>query len=244
MQTKMIAAIVALAMGGVVLAGCNDKTTVNNAGSNTTGVSVSGNGQAFGAPDVAVVTIGVQADAPTVAAARESAASTAQAIIDSLKKNGVADKDAQTTQFNIDPQYDFRPGASQNVITGYRVTNVLTVKVRKIDTTSRVLDDAPAAGGNNTVVRGVTFTIDDPTKLRETARTSALKEAQAKAEQLAKDSGVKLGKPISISENSGPVPFAANVVTAPRTGPGDTSTPIQTGELTVSITVNVLYAID
>jgi uncharacterized protein len=243
MKVRLITAALGLMLATVALSACTRKgdTIVNTPGSTANGISVSGTGQVFGSPDVAVITLGVQAQAANVADARQTAAAAAQAVIDSVKKNGVADKDVQTTQFSIQPQYDFKPNGGQT-IRGYQVTNVLTVKVRKIDTAGKVLDDATAAGGNNTLVQGVSFTIDDPTKLRESARADALKDAKTRAQQLADNAGVKLGNPISISESSGAIPLAANFVTAPRTG--DSSTPIQTGELQVSVTVNVLYAIE
>lgn len=234
----------ALVGATLVVAGCTTKkgdTIVNTPGSTTNGISVSGTGEAFGSPDIAVITLGVQAQAATVAEARETAAATAQAVINSVKKNGVADKDIVTTQFTITPQYDFRANGGQT-IRGYQVTNVVSIKVRKIDTAGKVLDDATAAGGNNTLVQSISFTIDDPSKLREAARADALKDAQDKAEQLARNAGVKLGKPMAISESTGsvPIPFAA----APARAAADTATPIQTGDLRVTISVQVLYAIE
>jgi uncharacterized protein YggE len=241
MSAKGLIVVILLAVAALGAAACKSgDTIVNTPGSTTTGISVSGTGEAFGTPDIALLTLGVQAQAANVADARQTAATTAQAIIDSLKKNGVADKDIQTTQFSISPQYDFRSNGTQT-IRGYQVTNTLSVKIRKIDTTSKVIDDATAAGGNNTLVQGISFTIDDPTKLQEAARTDALKEAQAKAEQLAKDAGVKLGKPVTISESLGNVPIPANAAVARA---ADTATPIQAGELQVSITVTVLYSIE
>lgn len=241
MRTSMFAAAAVAAVVALISAGCSEGDTVVNTPGSTVGISVSGTGQAFGTPDIAVLTLGVQAQAATVEEARETAAARAQAIIDAVKANGVADKDVQTVQYDIQPQYDFRPNGVQS-IRGYQVTNVLSVKVRNINTTSKVLDDATRAGGNSTVVRGVSFTIDDPTALREAARTDALRDAKAKAEQLAREAGVGLGRPISISESGGPVPLPATGLLAPRTG--DTSTPIQTGELQVNITVTVVYEID
>jgi uncharacterized protein YggE len=239
--------VVALALLGaatLLAAACTTEegdTIVNTPGSTTNGITVSGRGEAFGSPDVALISLGVQAQATTVAEARETSASTAQAVIDSVKKNGVADKDIVTTQFTIQPQYDFRSNGGQT-IRGYQVTNVISIKVRKIDTAGKVLDDATAAGGNNTLVQGISFTIDDPSKLQEAARADALKDAQDKAEQLAKNAGVKLGKPMAISESTGstPIPYAAETARAAA----DTVTPIQTGDLQVTISVQVLYAIE
>jgi uncharacterized protein YggE len=234
----------ALIGAALVLAGCGgSRTTVNAPGANTNGLSVTGTGRASGPPDIVILQIGVQADAVNVAAAREQAAVAAQAVTDSVKKNGVDDKDVRTSQFSIQPQYDTsRTGAS--VIRSYRVSNVLTVKVRKIDNAGKVIDDAASAGGNNTVVQSIAFSIDNPTKLQDTAREDAMKQAQARASQLAKLGNVSLGKPISISESGGVQPFFANAsaLAAPRTA--DTSTPIESGQLDITVTVNVLYAIE
>jgi uncharacterized protein YggE len=239
---KVILVFAGLAVALFATACGEGDTIINTPGAEALGISVSGTGEAFGEPDIALITLGVQAQAEDVATAREEAAATAQALIDSVKANGVAERDIQTTQFEIQPQYDFSQGRSPTII-GYEVTNVLTIRVRKIDSTSKILDDATAAGGNSTVVRSVSFTIDDPTELRAEARSLALKEARAKAEQLANDAGVSLGDVLSISENIGfsPQPAALDAIAAPRTG---AATPIETGELQVSVTVSVRYDID
>jgi len=218
-------------------------TIVNSEGATTTGINVSGTGRASGTPDTVVLQLGVQAEARTVAEARDLAARAAQGVIDSLKKNGVDDRDIRTVQFDIQPQFDAGVRGTPTV-RAYRVSNVLSVKVRKIDNAGKVIDDAAAAGGNNTVVQSIAFSIDDPTKLEARAREAAVKEARDKAEQLAKLGGVKLGNPITITEGGGPQPIFINAaaLVAPRTG-GD-STPIQSGQLDVTITVSVLYRIE
>src|SRR5581483_7296649 len=96
LNLKLVGAVV-IVLAALGAAACTSKTTVNAPGAAQNGITVTGSGQAFGSPDVAVITLGVQAQAATVADARETAASTAQAVIDSVKKNGVADKDIQTT---------------------------------------------------------------------------------------------------------------------------------------------------
>lgn len=239
-------ALIAIGLAGVGLVACDEGDTYLNtpgAGGTDTGIHVTGSGEAFGTPDVALISLGIQAEATTVAAAREAAASRAQAVIEAVKKNGVADKDIQTTQYSIQPQYDYNRTNGTQTIRGYKIINVLSVKVRKIDSTSKVLDDATAAGGNNTLVQGISFTIDDPTKLQEEARTKAVDAAKKVAEQLAKDAGVKLGKPISITESSGYSPVYAEAGLA-RSAAADTATPIETGELQVNISVTIMYSFE
>jgi uncharacterized protein YggE len=223
---------------------CNYKIeTVVQPSGQPTGVNVSGVGRAVGTPDVVILQLGVNAERSTVDAAREAAARALQSIIDTLKANGVADRDIQTLQFSIQPQYDFTGGAQR--LRAYRVVNVVTARVHKLENAGKAIDDAARAGGNDAVVQSVQFTIDDPAKLQSEAREEAVKQAHARAEALADHAGVKLGRPISITESpppqQGPQPLAA-----PRTAAESAlaQTPIQAGELEVVVTVNVVYAVE
>jgi hypothetical protein len=122
------------------------------------------------------------------------------------------------------------------------VTNTVTVKVRKIDQTGPVLDAVATAGGNLTRVNSVSFSIDDPTPFYNQARTKAVADAVATAKQLADNAGVKLGKVTYITESSnipGPI-YRTDLAAAPGK---DTSTPISTGEITITADVQISYAI-
>jgi len=235
-----IAGLLLLALLGAACEG--DKVTVATQQSQSMGVSVGGEGKVSGAPDIAVLTLGVSALAPSVKDARDQAATAMKGIVDSIKGNGVDAKDIQTTQLSIQPEYTWRD--SNQVLTGYRVTNIVTAKLRNIDNTSKVIDDAAAAGGDLTQIQGISFTIDDPAKLRDEARQEAVADAKAKAQRLAELSGVGLGKVMSISETftAPPVPLAQGALIAPATGPGPTT--IETGQMDVVVTVQVVYAIE
>ncbi len=204
------------------------------------GIQVSGTGSAFGVPDVALIDLGVSVEKSTVTAARDDAAGAMQEVIDTLKDNGVEDKDIQTTRFSIQPVFDYPDG--RQVLRGFEVTNMVTAKVRDIDRLDDVLDDAAEAGGDVVQIQGLRFDIDDPSELEAEAREDAVSEARDKGETLAELSGVSLGKPISISESavSPPIPLAERALA----GAADVATPIEAGELEVTVTVNVLFAID
>jgi uncharacterized protein YggE len=205
--------------------------------------SATGTGSVTGKPDVAVLTLGVQARRSTVAAARDAAASAQKGIIDSLKANGVAEKDIQTVQFSVQPQYDYSTTGTPRV-TGYVVSNVVTAKIRDLDKAGKAIDDAIAAGGNDAVVQNIVFTIDDPSKLREQAREEAVKLAKEQAQQLVGAAGAKLGKLLSISESGGVIPYERSFAAPAATGDVKVETPVQPGELEITISVNVLYAIE
>ena len=122
------------------------------------------------------------------------------------------------------------------------MTNMVSVKVRDLDAVGRVVDDAVEAGGDALRVNSIAFTIDDPTELQAEARVKAMRDAKAKAEALAEEGGVKLGRPIIISESVFlPVKeeryFKGGV-------PEEASTPIAPGTLEVRVTVYVTFEIE
>ncbi|MGD0116123.1 MAG: SIMPL domain-containing protein [Dehalococcoidia bacterium] len=242
---KSIAALILLSLAALALLGSacgSEKVTLAAQDNNTQGITVSGEGKVSGTPDVAVLSLGVSSVKPTVKEARDDAAGTMQNVINAIKGDGVADKDVQTTQYNISPEYDYPPNASPK-LTGYRVTNTVTIKVRDVNTTSQVLDDVTAAGGDIVQVQGITFTIDNPETLQDQARGDAVTDAKARAQRIADSAGVTLGAPISISEgtNVPAVPvFAGAANGSAAVAP---STPIETGQLDVDITVQVVFAI-
>jgi uncharacterized protein YggE len=238
---RLVVCSLLLALVSAAAMACQGDTVVNSSTSTAAGINVSGTGKASGTPDIVLLTLGVNVENATVAGARETAASAMQGVINSLKANGVEDRNIQTTQFTVSPQYDYS-GRTQT-LRGYLVSNVVTAKLTKIDTASKAIDDAATAGGNSTVIQSVQFAIDNTDRLQETAREQAIAQAKARADQLAKLAGVSLGKPIAINETYESVQ-PLNQVFAPRTASLDTATPIQAGELQVVVNLTVLYGIE
>jgi len=207
------------------------------------GLSVSGEGRASAAPDMAVLGLGVSAKAATVKVASSQAQEAMSDLLDSLENNGVEEKDIQTSQFSIYPEYDYRNG--EQILTGYRVSHMVQVKVRDIDKAGEVIDDAVEAGGDLLQVQSISFTIDDTTALRSEARQQAVADAQAKADELASLAGVTLGKATYITESiSTPYPqpyFDRGGVYAMEEAP---AIEISAGELEVVVSVHITYAIE
>lgn len=234
----LLGVVAALALAMV---GCETKTTVLPADQEAPGLSTAGTGSAFGAPDVAILNLGVQAEAATVGQARDQASQAMQAIRDDLTNRGVADEDIQTSRFSVQPRYDSGPDRPSAII-GYTVENILTVKIREIDDTGAIIDGAVEAGGDLTRIDSLSFTIDDPTDLENQARTEAVAEARAKAETLADAAGVTLGEPRSIAESGGPRPiFAEGALDAAQEFD---ETIIETGELEVQVEVQIVWGIE
>lgn len=207
----------------------------------TDSFTVEGTGKVTAAPDVAVVNAGVTAQGASVKAVQDQLNKAQNALIDAVKKAGVDAKDIQTSNYNINPTYDFRSGSQR--ITGYQASSNVTIKVRKIDSANAVIDAATAAGANE--VGGITFDVDDKTKAQNEAREKAVAEAKRKAEDAARIAGFKLGRVINYSENFGGEPrpvfmMAKTDSAAPEQAP----TQVEPGTNEITVTVSLSYEID
>ena len=212
------------------------------------GISVSGEGRVAVAPDVAVLRLGVEADASTVAEASAKAATAMDGIMASLKRNGVAEKDIRTQNFNITQLTRYDDKQQRQIVLGYRVSNQVSAQLRDLSKVGAAIDDAAKAGGDLTRVQGISFQVSNPTAAVTQARDQALKDALGKAQQIAKALNAKVGKPISVSESGGAVPLieksfdmrsgaAAPAFAAPPT-------PISPGESEVRTSVYIVFAIE
>ena len=200
-------------------------------------IIMSGHGETHGQPDTALLSAGVSVDAPTAAAALADANKNMQAILAALKKLGVADKDIQTRNFSVQPQYANGNGQAPRV-TGYQVTNQVQVRLEDIGKLGPALDALVTAGANQ--INGVNFSIHDPAGLLADARAQAVADARAKAETFAKAAGVTLGPILSINENGNggprPVVFAAPMAKM-------ASVPVALGEETINADVTIAWEI-
>ena len=207
-------------------------------------ITVVGTGKASGAPDVAHVTVGVEALGPSLQQVVNDNKTRMAALLAALKAQGIADKDIRTTNYSV---YVENPQPPQPVVEGkagtgavvYHVANQVDVTVRDVAKLGDVLDKAVAAGANS--IYGVNFSVDDPTKLQATARANAIADAKARAQDLAQLTGVTLGDVMSVSEVIG-TPGPLYAATMRDTGMGG-GAPIQPGELEVAMNVQVTYAI-
>ena len=208
------------------------------------GLWVTGEGRAMAAPDVVLLSLGVEAEAKTVAQAQQDAAEAMDGVVKALKSNGVAEKDIQTQRFSIYPVRKWIEDERREIITGYRVTNIVVAKIRQVDKAGTIIDDVAEAGGDLTRIDSIGFTVDDPTPYYEDAREKAIGDAVAKAKQMAQAAGIKLGKLLYISEGT---PYVPEVmvrdlfVKAEGAAPAPTS--ISPGELEIQVTVQMVYDI-
>jgi uncharacterized protein YggE len=201
-------------------------------------ISVSGIGVVSVAPDTADVMLGVAATRPTAKEARAAAATAMQAVIDSIKKNGLPDKDILTVNVSLNPVYDYTGSARRLV--GYEFNNTVKVTVRDLDKLPAVMDDAVGTGA--TTVSGISFRLDDPTAMQNKARELAMADARSRADILARLAGVTIKGVASISETNSsytPYYYSGAALDAVK----EASTPIQSGTTDIKIQVSVAYLI-
>jgi uncharacterized protein YggE len=164
-------------------------------------VEVTGVGSAVGIPDIAVLSLGVSVTADTVSEARNTAAATAQKVVDALMENTVAAEDISTVRFTIRPDYDYSQNETR--FKGYTVVNSLRVTVREISAVGDVIDASIAAGGDNIVFNNLDFAFSETGALETEARENAVQDMSEKAAQLARFAGRELGELKKITENVG-----------------------------------------
>jgi uncharacterized protein len=199
-------------------------------------ISVTGEATVSVPPDLAQVDAGVTSDAKTAREASEANNAAMGKVLLALKGAGIAEKDFQTSQLSLQPQYPpNRSGPSP--IVGYRASNRVTVRVRDVTKVASLIDTLGGAGAND--IGGINFMVSQASKLLDDARTQAVADARRKAEIYAKAAGVTLGAPLSISEEGSPGP----VFRTKMAGPMAAAAPVAQGEETLAVTVNVSWAI-
>jgi uncharacterized protein YggE len=222
-----------------------------------TGIWVSGTGEVNVVPDLAILQVGVEAQEATVAEAMARASEAMGQVGLAITSSGIESKDIQTQYFNIRQRTRWDDITDEEIVTGYRVTNKMTVKIRSLPVesytldykASKIIESVVEAGGDLIRIDDLSFTVEDPTIYYDEAREKATDDAKAKAEKLAKQTGVNLGDPTYISESAympsvygglaygmaeAPVPAPAPVIIEPSISPG---------EVKVTLTVQIAYSI-
>ena len=233
-------------LGAVLFSACtpviSNQEQANNMNIRT--LSVSGSGQVTLVPDIARINIGVNSKADLVTTAVNKNNKQAQAITDALLKKGVDAKDIQTANFNVYPMNSYD---NMGNVTGieYSVDNTLYITVRDLKALSEILDAAIVAGANQ--IYGISFDIEDRAAAQVQARDLALKDAEAKANDIAKTVGVTLGEIVSINVSN-----MSYVEPYPMYGMGggmamdmaaEASVPVSAGQIVVTYDVSLVYRI-
>lgn len=237
-RTIFVAAVFALAL---VVSACQPATINQAAPLPQRTLSVDGTGTAFLTPDIAYVYIGVHTEKSTAAEAVDENNSQTQTVIKALTEAGIEVKDIRTTNFSIWPidKYDPSTGTPTGEKT-YAVDNTVYVTVRDLESLGDLLDTVIQAGANT--VQSIQFDVADKDAALKDARAQAVKDAATKAGELAEAAGVELGDLQSLTYTSAPN-YPIFDGRGGGGGAAEAAVPIQPGQLTFTVTVNVTYAI-
>lgn len=221
-------------------------------------ITVQGEGEATMPPDVARISFTVENTAATVSGAQAETTKQANAALDFVKQQGVAEKDTRTLSYDISPQYSYpnpRPCTNEFCpayvdsapkITGYRVAQTIEVTVRDLSAVGELIEGLGGLEVQN--VNGPAFALDDSTAGYDAARADAIAKAQAQAKILARALGVKLGKIVTFSESSGgyppPYPYAYGMGGGEAMDKAALAAPeLPAGENTYYASVSITYEI-
>ncbi len=208
----------------------------------TTEFSVTGEGKVEVVPDTATINAGITVSAAKdVATVQKEINEVNNKIISGLKDLSVSKKDIQTSEYNIYPNYNYENGQK---IDGYMGNATVSIKTHRLDQVQSILSKLTEAGANQ--IQGVSFSVDDMTKVRVKARNRAIEDAKKQAQQLASDAGIKLGKITNIIESPGPEEYPP-YMTKSYAGGGDVAeiaapdATIEPGSQTISTTVTLFF---
>jgi uncharacterized protein YggE len=238
MRTKFL--VFAVLVFALMLSACGPTAIGQGVQPVTRTLNVNGLGASYLTPDIAYIYIGVHNEGATASEVVTANKAQTNAVLNALKKAGVEDKDLRTTNFSIYPSQQY---GADGTVTGsiYMVDNTVYVTVRNLDGLGTLLDDTISAGANS--INSIQFDVADKTAAVKEARAKGVEDAKNQAKELADAAGITLGdiQNISFYDNS-PYP----VVDGKGGGGGamtSAAVAIQPGQLMISISVNITYAI-
>jgi uncharacterized protein YggE len=216
------------------------------------GLWVTGIGEIKVRPDVAILSVGVEARAKTVAEAREQAAKAMQAVVDAARANGVAAADITNQYYNIYPEYRYvevrNPDGSygKQELVGYVVNNTAQIKVRNLENAGAVIDATAIAGGDAVRVNNIQFTVENTAQYAAQMRDLAAKDALAKANVYAQALSLKVGGVMYLAELSSQAPVIQKDLAVARAAIAEgatTPTPISADTMTLTTSIQVAFAV-
>ena len=253
MKKAWLAAMGAMTAAVLLVAGC----TVSNDSSDTTsaimnaqnsGIWINAEGKVLAAPDLASITLGIEAVSDTASKARIEAAVAMSKVIQALHEAGVAAADIQTRHFSIQPQTRWAEDKREEMIIGYLVSNTVTAHIRLDpqkhealhNKASHVIDAVAGAGGNMARIQGIRFSIENPEKYRTQARKKAFVIAKSDAKELAGLAGLTLGQPTYITEEA----YSLNKSVSAYEAKAGAITPISPGEQEITVHLRLRFNLD
>jgi len=203
-------------------------------------ITISAEGKTFAKPDIALIKVGLSSEGMVVQDVVKENTEKMNAVLKEIKDLGIVEKDIETVNYSLSPRYDWKEG--QRIFRGYTLTQEIRVKIRDFEKIGPVLEKSTTHGAN--LVGDLQFTIDDPETVKEEAMKKAIEKAKIKAEMIASQTGLKLGKVINVYEDYYSLPRAYGMKDMEMGGGVISAAPqIQPGEQEVIVKINVVYQV-
>ena len=165
-----------------------------------TRLDINATGEVTRVPDVAIIGAGVVARSATATGALQETAERMDRVVAALKRAGIADRDIQTSNVSLNPEYRYPENQSPQ-LTGYTASNQLTIRFHDIRNSGKILDVLVAQGANQ--INGPNLTIDHPEAALDEARAKAVASGRARAELYARSLGLHVVRVVAVSESGG-----------------------------------------
>lgn len=202
-------------------------------------MTLTGHGEVRQVPDMVTVTAGVTTQGATAAEALSANTAAMTKVMETLKAGGIPEKDIQTSNFSVQPRYDYNDNPPK--LEGYDVSNAVTVTLHDVAALGGLLDKLVQAGSNQ--INGISFGIARPDAALDEARKAAAADARHKADIYAAATGVRLGGILSISEQQAYTPPPIPMRNAMKAEMAAAPVPVAAGEQTLSMDVTITWEI-
>jgi len=202
-------------------------------------LDISATGKATRVPDIATIRAGVVSQAATAAAALSENSQRMTRVVAALRRAGVADRDIQTAQIQLQPQYRYAENQPP-AITGYQASNSVSIRFRDVAKSGTILDALVAQGANQ--IDGPNLSVDAADAALDEARTDAIRRARTRADLYARAAGLRVDRILLISEDGGQLPQPPMpMLQMARVAKMADSTPVAAGEQDLTVNVSVRF---
>ena len=202
-----------------------------------TRLDINATGEVTRVPDLAVISAGVVSRSPTASAALQDTADKMTRVIAALKRAGIADRDIQTSNVSLNPEYRYPQDQAPQLV-GYTASNSVTIRFHDIRNSGKILDALVAQGANQ--INGPSMTVEKPEAALDEARAKAISIGRARAELYARSLGLRVVRIVSVNESGGyyapPPPAPMMMARAERD-----STPVQPGEQKLQVSLAMIF---
>jgi hypothetical protein len=232
-----IAAALMLGAAALPSVAAAQQSTINQTIAGTR-LDVNATGEVTRVPDVAIISAGVVSRSATATGALQDSADRMQRVLAALKRAGTADRDIQTSNVSLNPEYRYVENQPPQLV-GYTASNTLTVRFRDIRNSGKILDALVSQGANQ--INGPTLTVDKPEAALDEARAKAIALGRARAELYARSLGLRVVRVVSVNESGGSYPVPPPMPVMAARAYDSAQTKIEPGEQKLQVNLAMTF---